>query len=66
VAKIVAELMHLEQGKHLGSGWGNAEVGPRITQIKGYYRQSQGNNSEIVAVVIILQGQEQQVEGQKQ
>ena len=55
--------MHLEQGKHLCSGWGNGVAGPRITQIKGYYRRSQGNNSEIVAVVIILQRQEQQVEG---
>lgn len=57
MAKIVAELVHLEKKKReestFISGWGNAPASPRITPIKGHYRR-RGNNSEIVAVLIIL------------
>ena len=38
---------------------------PRITPINGHYRSVRGNNSEIVAVLIILGRPQQQVERQE-
>lgn len=59
MAEIVAELVHLraERGQEGKSAWSVQTEGPRSAKAKG-------NNSEIVAVLIILRRPEQQV-GQK-
>lgn len=62
MAKIVTELVNLKAKEYLCQDRGNSTGSLRITTIKGHYRARQGNNSEIVAALIILRRLEQQVE----